>query len=140
MFVSLGILKSIEANPVPTVAIGGIGAQNACELLEGSDTGKIHIDGLAIVSAIMAAEDPKDACEELLGLIRSSLSKMGVKSNNTVRDAVQFAVQAAKNIKEKTPMVHHITSKFCVCVCVVQDISEEGLLTTTLFRLCGDQR
>ncbi|KAL9550837.1 hypothetical protein MBANPS3_004544 [Mucor bainieri] len=104
------ILKSMEANPVPTVAIGGIGAKNACELLEGSDTGKIHIDGLAIVSAIMAAEDPKVACEELLRLIRSSLSKVGVKANNTVKDAVQFAVQAAKNIKEKTPMVHHITN------------------------------
>ncbi|KAK4509034.1 DNA helicase [Mucor velutinosus] len=104
------ILKSMEANPVPTVAIGGIGAKNACELLEGSDTGKIHIDGLAIVSAIMAAEDPKVACEELLRLVRSSLSKVGVKVNNTVKDAVQFAVQAAKNIKEKTPMVHHITN------------------------------
>ncbi|EPB88967.1 hypothetical protein HMPREF1544_04228 [Mucor circinelloides 1006PhL] len=104
------ILRSMEANPVPTVAIGGIGAKNACELLEGSNTGKIHIDGLAIVSAIMAAEDPKTACEELLSLIRSSLSKVGVKANNTVNDAVTFAVQAAKNIKAKTPMVHHITN------------------------------
>ena len=101
----------MEANPVPTVAIGGIGAKNACEILEGSDTGKIHIDGLAIVSAIMAAEDPKIACEELLKLIRQSLNKVGVKANNTVDDAIQFAVQAAKNIKDKTPMVHHITSK-----------------------------
>ncbi|KAL7312099.1 thiamine biosynthetic bifunctional enzyme [Mucor circinelloides] len=104
------ILRSMEANPVPTVAIGGIGAKNACELLEGSNTGKIHIDGLAIVSAIMAAEDPKTVCEELLSLIRSSLSKVGVKANNTVNDAVTFAVQAAKNIKSKTPMVHHITN------------------------------
>ncbi|KAG1058232.1 hypothetical protein G6F42_028761 [Rhizopus arrhizus] len=58
----------------------------------------------------MAAEDPKTACEELLSLIRSSLSKVGVKANNTVNDAVTFAVQAAKNIKAKTPMVHHITN------------------------------
>lgn len=100
----------MEANPVPTVAIGGVGGKNANELLEGSDTGKIHIDGLAIVSAIMAAEDPKVACEELLKLIRQSLSRVGVKTNNTVDDAIQFAVQAAKNIKDKTPMVHHITS------------------------------
>ncbi|KAI9485423.1 MAG: Hydroxyethylthiazole kinase family-domain-containing protein [Benjaminiella poitrasii] len=104
------ILKSMESNPVPTVAIGGIGAKNACELLEGSNTGKIHVDGLAIVSAIMAAEDPKIACEELLGLVRKSLGKMGVMANNTVEDAVKYAIQAAKNIKAKTPMVHHITN------------------------------
>ncbi|CEP12285.1 hypothetical protein [Parasitella parasitica] len=103
------ILESMQ-HPIPTVAIGGISAKNACELLEGSSTGEIHIDGLAIVSAIMAAEDPKAACEELLKLIRHSLSKVGVKAYNTVDDAIQFAVQAAKNIKDKTPMVHHITN------------------------------
>ncbi|KAI8077244.1 Hydroxyethylthiazole kinase family-domain-containing protein [Gilbertella persicaria] len=104
------ILRSIEANPIPTVAIGGISAKNACELLEGSHTGKMYTDGLAIVSAIMAAQDPKLACEELLGLIRHSFEKMGVKANTTVDDAVTYAIQAAKNIKAKTPMVHHITN------------------------------
>lgn len=59
----------------------------------------------------MAAEDPKVACEELAQLIHKSFQVVGVKDNNTVDDAVSFAVQAAKNIKEKTPMVHHITSE-----------------------------
>lgn len=102
----------MEANPIPTVAIGGIGASNACELLEESNTGKVHLDGLAIVSAIMAAEDPKSACEELSVLIRKSLTVIGVKANNTIGDALDYAVQATKNIKAMTPMVHHITSKF----------------------------
>ncbi|KAI8642180.1 Hydroxyethylthiazole kinase family-domain-containing protein [Parasitella parasitica] len=105
------ILESMQGNPIPTVAIGGINAENACQVIEGSNTGKIHIDGLAIVSAIMAAEDPKVACEELLKLIRHSLSKLGTKvNNNTVDDAIRFAVQAAKNIRDTTPMVHHITN------------------------------
>jgi thiamine-phosphate diphosphorylase/hydroxyethylthiazole kinase len=102
----------MEANPIPTVAIGGISAKNACELLEGSSTGKLHVDGLAIVSAIMAAEDPKVACEELMDLIRQSFVKIGVKPNDTVEDAIDFAVQAAKNIKMKSPLVHHITSEY----------------------------
>lgn len=101
----------MEGNPIPTVAIGGISAKNACELIEESSTGELHTDGLAIVSAIMAAEDPKVACKELLTLIRKSFAKVGVKANNTVNEALDFAVQAAKNIKAKTPMVHHITSK-----------------------------
>jgi thiamine-phosphate diphosphorylase/hydroxyethylthiazole kinase len=80
-------------------------------LIEGSYTGKLHVDGLAIVSAIMAAQDPKVACQELSDLIRNSLKKVGAKLNHSVDDTVAFAVQAVKNIKEKTPMVHHITSK-----------------------------
>ncbi|KAI7870104.1 Hydroxyethylthiazole kinase family-domain-containing protein [Mucor mucedo] len=104
------ILKSMETNPIPTVAIGGIGASNACKLIEESDTGNIHLDGLAIVSAIMAAEDPKVACEELSTLIRKSLAVVGVKANDTVEDALKYAVQATKNIKTMTPMVHHITN------------------------------
>lgn len=104
------ILKFIEKSPIPTVAIGGIGAKNAAELIEGSNTGKLHVDGLAIVSAIMAAEDPKVACEELLSIIRKSFVNIGVKENNTVEDAIQFAMNASKNIKAKTPLVHHITN------------------------------
>ncbi|KAI7904437.1 Hydroxyethylthiazole kinase family-domain-containing protein [Cokeromyces recurvatus] len=104
------ILKSIENNPVPTVAIGGISASNAYELLVGTETGKIHIDGLAIVSAIMAAEDPKIACEELLSLIEKGFEKIGVKAKRTVEEALDYTVQAAKNVKSKTPMIHHITN------------------------------
>ncbi|KAI9252255.1 Hydroxyethylthiazole kinase family-domain-containing protein [Helicostylum pulchrum] len=104
------ILKSMQENPIPTVAIGGISAKNACELITGSNTGKIHVDGLAIVSAIMAAEDPKTACQELSRLISSSLSSLGVKLNTTVDDALAFAVEGCKKIKSTTPMVHHITN------------------------------
>ncbi|KAI8373552.1 Hydroxyethylthiazole kinase family-domain-containing protein [Choanephora cucurbitarum] len=104
------ILKSMEANPVPTVAIGGISAQNACELLEGSSTEKLYIDGLAIVSAIMAAEDPKVACEELVQLIKKSFRTMGVRSISSADQVIEYAIRAAINIKNKTPMIHHMTN------------------------------
>ena len=47
---------------IPVVAIGGIGKGNIREL---SGSG---IDGVAVVSAIFAAEDPGKAAEELLAL------------------------------------------------------------------------
>ena len=103
----------MEANPVPTVAIGGISAQNACELLEGSSTEKLYIDGLAIVSAIMAAEDPKVVCEELVQLIKKNFRTMGVRSISSVDQVIEHAIRAAINIKNKTPMIHHMTSKSC---------------------------
>lgn len=49
-----------DAVSIPVVAIGGIKADNILEL-EGS-----HIDGVAVVSAIFAAEDIKEAAKDLL--------------------------------------------------------------------------
>ena len=51
------VVDSIE---IPVVAIGGINLENAHEL---TDTG---IAGLSVVSAIMSADNPKKASEELL--------------------------------------------------------------------------
>lgn len=53
-------LKAIcEAVPIPVVAIGGLNAGNM-DILEGC-----RMDGVAVVSAIMKAEEPKKAAEEL---------------------------------------------------------------------------
>ncbi len=58
---SFETLKSIcEAVEIPTVAIGGIKKDNICKL-EGSG-----IDGVAVVSAIFAANDIATATKELL--------------------------------------------------------------------------
>lgn len=56
------IVKSIN---IPVVAIGGITLENASEL---KDTG---IAGLSVVSAIMSADNPKKASEELLNIFNS---------------------------------------------------------------------
>ena len=53
------VVNSVE---IPVVAIGGITLENASEL---KDTG---IAGLSVVSAIMSAENPKKASEELLNI------------------------------------------------------------------------
>lgn len=50
----------VEAVEIPVVAIGGINATNICELA-GS-----KVDGVAVVSAIFAAEHPGEATKELL--------------------------------------------------------------------------
>ncbi|WP_432644618.1 thiamine phosphate synthase [Methanobrevibacter sp.] len=55
--------KVVESIDIPVVAIGGINHNNAFELI---DTG---IAGLSVVSAIMNAEDPRSASEELLKII-----------------------------------------------------------------------
>lgn len=57
-------LAKIKANVhIPIVVIGGINAQTIPDFLKGT------VDGFAVVSAIMAAEEPKKAAGELRTLI-----------------------------------------------------------------------
>ena len=64
-YLTIEKLKEIcDAVSIPVVAIGGIAASNLMEL-EGSG-----VDGVAVVSAIFAAEDPGKATGELLELAK----------------------------------------------------------------------
>lgn len=54
----------VNAVSIPVVAIGGINARNVMEL-DGSG-----VDGVAVVSAIFAAENPGNATAELLNLVK----------------------------------------------------------------------
>ncbi|KAF7731714.1 hypothetical protein EC973_008886 [Apophysomyces ossiformis] len=101
------ILASIESNPIPTVAIGGINPENSKDLLLKS-AGKLHLSGLAVVSAIMSHPDPETLCASWLKSIRENIG--ATRGPEDIKEAISFAVQAAKNIKEKSPMVHHITN------------------------------
>ena len=53
-----------KAVPIPAVAIGGLNRKNM-DMLKGSGA-----DGIAVVSAIMKADDPKKAAEELLAAVK----------------------------------------------------------------------
>ena len=64
--VSIDTLKEISSNvDIPTVAIGGINLDNVEKL---KDT---NISGISVVSAIMNAENPKIASENLLRKIKN---------------------------------------------------------------------
>ena len=58
-----GLRKIREAVRIPLVAIGGIGTFNAAEVI------RAGADGLAVVSAIVAAPDPRLAARELRAAI-----------------------------------------------------------------------
>lgn len=63
-------LRNIRSRiSLPLVAIGGISARNVAEILQAG------ADGIAVVSAIMAAPDPLAAAAELAAMIRPSPRK-----------------------------------------------------------------
>ncbi|MCW3786977.1 thiamine phosphate synthase [Plebeiibacterium sediminum] len=61
-----GVKKVMEISKHPAVAIGGINTSNAIDIFNAG------ADGIAVVSAICSAENPKLASEELLNLIDSN--------------------------------------------------------------------
>ena len=61
-----GLAKAVEMSVHPTVAIGGMNAGTAADVIA---TGT---DGLAVVSAIVCAPSPRKASEELLEIINKA--------------------------------------------------------------------
>lgn len=62
-----GLRKIVESVKIPVVAIGGINHKNARDVL------KTGVDGIAIISAIMGAEDVKKATEEMKKIIEEAI-------------------------------------------------------------------
>lgn len=106
---------AVEGRDVRTVCIGGINASTVQRVLyQASDSSK-KLDGVAIVSAIVASKDPKKATEELLRLIKTPPPFAAASLANTQkeRDPAALLADVPKIIKavgEKTPLSHNMTN------------------------------
>ncbi len=69
-----GVRALRAASHLPLVAIGGIHAGNAAEVVAAG------ADGVAVVSAVMAAPDPAAACRALLDAVREGRRRRGPKA------------------------------------------------------------
>lgn len=94
--IGLDGLRNIKASvSIPVVAIGGISAKNAGEVLKVAD-------GIAVVSAVMAADDPRQAAEGLLKIVK--------KKNNFMKETNTWVVELFSQIRRQKPLIHHITN------------------------------
>jgi thiamine-phosphate diphosphorylase/hydroxyethylthiazole kinase len=108
-------LISEEGKNVRTVSIGGINASTVQRVLYQSADEKKQLDGVAIVSAIIAADDPKAAATNLLKLIQTPppFSKDLVAAENMsmgVKDIIQKVPTVIKAVGEQTPLSHNMTN------------------------------
>jgi len=108
------ILSSLASNghDVKTVCIGGINAANTQRVLYQSASPQKKLDGVAVVSAIMASSDPKQASSSLRRLIdepppfASSISRQKL-----TRDDIVAKVPAViKKMASKKPICHNMTN------------------------------
>jgi thiamine-phosphate pyrophosphorylase len=66
------VTEIVKAIDLPVIAIGGINASNASEVM------RLGVDGVAVVSAAMTAEDPMSAARQILDKVDSSRSTSAV--------------------------------------------------------------
>ena len=111
------ILKAIstEVRDVRTVCIGGINSLTVQRVLyQASDSSK-KLDGVAIVSAIIAAKDPKKAAEDILRLIKSPppfAEKSVANEQKYLSPAalINDAPAVIKAVGQETPLSHNMTN------------------------------
>ncbi|KAG0378021.1 hypothetical protein BGX24_004935 [Mortierella sp. AD032] len=122
----LGVRAILEVIPVEsvlkTVVIGGIKHDNTRRVVTHSAGahGRI-LDGIAVVTGIVGAQDAKVASEQLLSEFKIGHALATAKHQNNIRGAVQDGraivedviksfPQLLTTLREKSPLTHHISN------------------------------
>ncbi|KAJ5669052.1 hypothetical protein N7462_010122 [Penicillium macrosclerotiorum] len=105
------ILSEISDSSVGTVSIGGINHANVQRVIYQSKSPKKALDGVAIVSAIMAADDPKASAEKFAQLIKSPppfvLTAQTPRANEA-EALLQEVPAIVRKMVEVHPLVHNM--------------------------------
>jgi thiamine-phosphate diphosphorylase / hydroxyethylthiazole kinase len=105
------ILERIAEQPsyahVRTVCIGGVNESNVQRVLFQSAAPTKSLDGVAIVSAIMAADDAEEAARSLLGLVKSP-PPFG--SSTEAKLDVGLVATIIKAVHDANPLSHNMTN------------------------------
>ena len=111
------ILRAIseDGRNVRAVSIGGINASTVQRVLYQSSDSKKKLDGVAVVSAIVAAKDPKRAAGDLMKLIKSPPPFASCSSANTGEKAdfgnlAKLVPAIIKAVAEQNPLSHNMTN------------------------------
>ncbi|PYH43135.1 bifunctional hydroxyethylthiazole kinase/thiamine-phosphate diphosphorylase [Aspergillus saccharolyticus JOP 1030-1] len=107
------ILEAISdtGRTVGTVSIGGINQSNVQRVLYQSRAPKKALDGVAIVSAIMAADDPKAAAAEFVKLVAHPPPFVQSGPAASTRDTatlIEQVPQAVQDMVKAHPLVHNM--------------------------------
>jgi thiamine-phosphate diphosphorylase/hydroxyethylthiazole kinase len=96
---------------VGTVSIGGINHTNVQRVIYQSKSPKKALDGVAIVSAIVAAEDPKASAEHFVELITNA-PRFAMPANfpraNETEALLNDVPKIVRNVVKTHPLVHNM--------------------------------
>ena len=97
---------------IVTVAIGGINASNVQRVLFQSRAAFKGFDGVAVISAIIAAEDSAKAAVELRSLIATPLSSSikVTKKAAKVEELIEKVPEIVRKLGQIVPLTHNMTN------------------------------
>lgn len=138
-----------DKSQVSTVCIGGINATNVQRVLHQSRSTSKALDGVAIVSAIVGADDPKKAAQELKHLIISpppfATTHAGERITITTEAITAQVPALTRKLAEATPLCHNMTNlvvqniaaNVALCIGASPIMSNNGLEAPDLASLGG---
>ncbi|KAJ7680287.1 thiamine biosynthetic bifunctional enzyme Thi4, partial [Mycena polygramma] len=107
------MLEALDGSDTRAVAIGGIKSTNLARLMHGSVSQTNHrLDGVAVVSDIVASPDPEKAArllKSILVVCKRPLLSLDVKirSRDHILDGAMTIMDSVRNLN---PLVHQITN------------------------------
>ena len=98
---------------IPTVAIGGLNASNLQRVMFQCKTPTKGLNGVAVVSAIMAAQEPKAAASRLRKLISTVPVTMSPQAdqNQDVETLLSQIPPIVKEVGVQSPLCHNMTNQ-----------------------------
>ncbi|KAK9457991.1 Hydroxyethylthiazole kinase family-domain-containing protein [Dipodascopsis uninucleata] len=96
---------------VYTVAIGSVNTTNARNVVYLSQVPERRLDGVAVVSALICAEDPTSVAQELSKMVREPPYWMSVASPRNEKDILIQVPAVLQKIRQTTPLVHNIINR-----------------------------
>ena len=99
----------------PSVCIGGINAANLQRIMFQCGSPKVKVDGVAVVSAIMAASDPQRAARNLLDLVKNppvfQVDTFEERPDACdTRSIIALAPSVIQRTHKTTPLSHNMTN------------------------------
>ncbi|KAL0473417.1 Hydroxyethylthiazole kinase family domain-containing protein [Neurospora intermedia] len=98
---------------VKTVCIGGINAENLQRIVYQSEAPSKKLDGVAVVSALVAAPDPEAAAKNLLGLFNSQppfVREATSPRAETADSILELVPEVVLEVARKKPLSHNMTN------------------------------
>lgn len=102
---------------IPSVCIGGLNASNVMQVMFRGSSPQKALDGVAVVSAIVAAADPEEASRQLLGLVQKSdrLGRGGSPHTSapavtTKEEILKLVPEVIRAVHEQKPLSHNMTN------------------------------
>ncbi|EME45837.1 hypothetical protein DOTSEDRAFT_171476 [Dothistroma septosporum NZE10] len=143
------VLESLHSHgyDVKTVCIGGINASNAQRVLLQTASPQKELDGIAVVSAIIAAPDAKAAASNLKNLITTPapFASSKIASPLTREEIISRTPELIKKMATATPLCHNMTNlvvqnfaaNICLAIGASPIMSNNGLEAADLAALGG---